>query len=227
MDDFRCFLTLDPRYEICMIIFFNDFFVWILSTLNASYFVNNLFNDTMCFHTLDPNHVSHWSAFVFAYYSGVSCWDIGFGKDFSPSNCICLFYICVFVYQCILYLCLSTCLVIQVWASGETLGGLRGDFHCTALCTAHCALPPPPLEFSPPWARGQDPSLSSTTGSGKRAFLSRLSNFSSPRRLKPLSCTSHLSHGIRKDFQTQEGPKNCMANKRVRKILSDFCWAPK
>ena len=136
MDDFRCFLTLDPRYEICMIIFFNDFFVWILSTLNASYFVNNLFNDTTCFHTLDPNHVSHWSAFVFAYYSGVSCWDIGFGKDFSPSNCICLFYICVFVYQCILYLCLSTCLVIQVWASGETLGGLRGDFHCTALCTA-------------------------------------------------------------------------------------------
>ena len=136
MDDFRCFLTLDPRYEICMIIFFNDFFVWILSTLNASYFVNNLFNDTRCFHTLDPNHVSHWSAFVFAYYSGVSCWDIGFGKDFSPSNCICLFYICVFVYQCILYLCLSTCLVIQVWASGETLGGLRGDFHCTALCTA-------------------------------------------------------------------------------------------
>ena len=223
MDDFRCFLTLDPRYEICMIIFFNDFFVWILSTLNASYFVNNLFNDTMCFHTLDQNHVSHWSAFVFAYYSGVSCWDIGFGKDFSPSNCICLFYICVFVYQCILYLCLSTCLVIQVWASGETLGGLRGDFHCTA----HCALPPPPLEFSPPWARGQDPSLSSTTGSGKRAFLSRLSNFISPSRLKPLSCTSHLSHGIRKDFQTQEGPKNCMANKRVRKILSDFCWAPK
>ena len=38
---------------------------------------------------------------------------------------------CVFVYQCILYLCLSTCLVIQVWASGETLGGL----HCTAPST--------------------------------------------------------------------------------------------
>ena len=40
-------------------------------------------------------------------------------------------FICVFVYQCILYLCLSTCLVIQVWASGETLGGL----HCTAPST--------------------------------------------------------------------------------------------
>ena len=25
MDNFRCFLTLDPRYEICMIIFFNAF----------------------------------------------------------------------------------------------------------------------------------------------------------------------------------------------------------
>ena len=30
-----------------------------------------------------------------------------------------------------MYLCLSTCLVIQVWASGETLGGL----HCTAPST--------------------------------------------------------------------------------------------
>ena len=123
-------------------------------------------------------------------------------------------FVCfIIVYLFISVFCICVYLLVLLFRFGRVVRHWAG---CTAL-------PPPPLEFSPPWARGQDPSLSSTTGSGKRAFLSRLSNFKSPRRLKPLSCTSHLSHGIRKGFQTQEGPKNCMANKRVRKILSDFC----
>ena len=131
-------------------------------------------------------------------------------------------FVCfIFVYLFISVFCICVYLLVLLFRFGRVVRHWAG---CAETSTAlHSALPTPPLEFSPPWARGQDPSLSSTTGSGKRAFLSRLSNFISPRRLKPLSCTSHLSHDIRKDFQTQEGPKNCMANKRVRKILSDFC----
>ena len=136
-------------------------------------------------------------------------------------------FVCfIFVYLFISVFCICVYLLVLLFRFGRVVRHWAGCAETStaphsALPTVHC--PPPPLEFSPPWARGQDPSLSSTTGSGKRAFLSRLSNFISPSRLKPLSCTSHLSHGIRKDFQTQEGPKNCMANKRVRKILSDFC----
>ena len=98
--------------------------------------------------------------------------------------------------------CICVYLLVLLFRFGRVVRHWAG---CAETSTAlHSALPTPPLEFSPPWARGQDPSLSSTTGSGKRAFLSRLSNFTSPRRLKPLSCTSHLSHGLRKDFHTQK-----------------------
>ena len=106
-----------------------------------------------------------------------------------------LCFICVYLFNSVFCICVY--LLVLLFRFGRVVRHWAG---CTAL-------PPPPLEFSPPWARGQDPSLSSTTGSGKRAFLSRLSNFKSPRRLKPLSCTSHLRHDIRKDFKTQEGPK--------------------
>ena len=73
-----------------------------------------------------------------------------------------LCFICVYLF--ISVFCICVYLLVLLFRFGRVVRHWAG---CTAL-------PPPPLEFSPPWARGQDPSLSSTTGSGKRAFLSRL-----------------------------------------------------
>ena len=130
-------------------------------------------------------------------------------------------FVCfIFVYLFISVFCICVYLLVLLFRFGRVVRHWAG---CAETSTAlHCTAPSTVGVFS---------ALGAGTGSftllnnrvRKRAFLSRLSNFISPSRLKPLSCTSHLSHGIRKDFQTQEGPKNCMANKRVRKILSDFC----
>ena len=86
-----------------------------------------------------------------------------------------LCFICVYLFNSVFCICVY--LLVLLFRFGRVVRHWAG---CAETSTAlHSALPPPPLEFSPPWARGQDPSLPSTTGSGKKAFLSRLSNFKS------------------------------------------------
>ena len=177
-------------------------FVWILWTLNASYFVNNLFITTKVFSYFGPKSclaLERIRVCLLFRFELLRHWV--WQRLLSLKLYLSVLYLCIclsvyFVFVFIYLSCYSG--LGEWWDIGRV--ARRLPLHRTL----HC--PPPQLEFSPPWARGQDPSLSSTTGSGKRAFLSRLSNFISPSRLKPLSCTSHLSHDIRKDFQTQEGP---------------------